>query len=65
MKPPNEIKGHPVVPLYNEQGDTINMLTVCAECGELRTILFLSDDRWYCSKCRTEGDTRPRMYPIA
>jgi hypothetical protein len=59
------VNGHPDVPLLNERGEQISTLTVCAQCGELRTILILTGDRWYCSKCRAEGRTPPRMYPVA
>ena len=60
-----EIKGHPTVPLLNEEGNLVQMITVCAHCGEARTILLLTRDRWYCSKCRAEGVTAPHMFPIA
>jgi ribosomal protein L37AE/L43A len=63
--PYGTMDGHPAVPLYNDQGDTMSMLTVCAECQQVRTILFLSSDRWYCSQCRAEGDAKPKLYPIA
>lgn len=60
-----EIAGHPAVPLLDERGVTLTMLTCCAECGELRTILFLSKDRWFCTRCRAAGATPPNLYPIA
>ena len=60
-----EIKGHPTVPLLNDEGNLVQMITVCAHCGEARTILLLTRDRWYCSKCRAEGVTAPHMFPIA
>jgi ribosomal protein S27AE len=53
------------VPLLNEHGNLIQMITVCAHCGASRTILLLTRDRWYCSKCRAEGVTAPTMFPIA
>ena len=63
---PHEIKGHPSVPLTNpDTGDLIKMITVCAHCGALSTVLFLSKDRWYCSRCRAEGVTPPNLYPVA
>ena len=55
----NVIDGHPAVELAN--GD---LITVCAECGQMRTILFLDGDRWFCTKCKTEGATRPNIYPV-
>lgn len=60
-----DIKGHPAIPLVNEHGDTMTMLTCCAECGQLRTILFLSRDRWFCTRCRAEGASAPNLYPIS
>lgn len=58
------VQGHPEIELVNDAGDVVSMITVCAECGEMRTILFLSRDRWYCSKCRIQGDARPQMFPV-
>ena len=37
------------------------MITVCAHCGEARTILFLRKDRWLCTKCRMEGVAPPNL----
>ena len=54
------IDGHPTVELENG-----TVLTVCASCGKLRTILFLDRDRWLCTACRAEGATRPNLYPVA
>jgi ribosomal protein S27AE len=62
---PHEIGGHPVVELYLAAEQEPTLITVCAECGQLRTILFLSQDRWMCTRCRAEGATRPNLYPIA
>lgn len=56
------ISGHPTVPLLDDVGNLIQMITVCGHCGESRTILFLTRDRWYCSKCRAEGATPPNLY---
>jgi ribosomal protein S27AE len=60
-----EIDGHPAEPLLDEAGNVITMITVCAHCGNARTILFLSKDRWFCFRCRAEGATPPNLYPIA
>jgi ribosomal protein S27AE len=60
-----EISGHPVRELYLVPEQEPTLITVCAECGQLRTILFLSKDRWFCTKCRTEGASSPNLYPIA
>ena len=62
---PVVINGHPEVPLVDGSGDLVSMLTVCAACGEVRTILFLSADRWYCSKCRMTGIAPPQLYPVS
>ena len=60
---PAVIGGHPTLELVTDDQSTL--ITVCASCGELRTILFLRRDRWYCSKCRAEGAAPPNLYPIA
>jgi translation initiation factor 2 beta subunit (eIF-2beta)/eIF-5 len=41
------------------------LITVCANCGQMRTILFLTRDRWLCTKCKTEGAAPPNLYPVA
>jgi hypothetical protein len=60
----NDISGHPAIELQFEHGPP-TLITVCASCGELRSILFLRRDRWYCSKCRAEGAAPPNLYPVA
>ena len=60
-----EISGHPEVPLLDERGNLKRMITVCGHCGEMRSIIMLVRDRWYCSKCRAEGATPPNLYPVA
>lgn len=62
--PSAEINGHPSVVLPNKSGEPV-VLTVCCSCGHLRTILWLSGDRYYCSQCRAEGDSRPTVIPIS
>jgi ribosomal protein S27AE len=59
-----EIKGHPTVELDLGNGQP-TLITVCANCGELRTILMLTKDRWYCTRCRIEGATVPNLFPIS
>jgi len=49
------VQGHPTAPLVNEAGDVIQMITLCAECETAKSIILLTDDRWYCAKCRAEG----------
>ena len=64
---PAVVPGHPEVPLLNEQGNLIQMLTVCCECGSVHSIIMLVRDRWYCSTCRAEGrvDRNVTMIPIS
>ncbi len=59
-----EISGHPAVELDLGNGQA-TLITCCAACGELRTILFLDKDRWFCFRCRAEGATRPHLYAVA
>lgn len=59
-----EIQGHPALVLEHEHRQP-TLVTVCAHCGQLRTILFLRRDRWYCTRCRAEGAAPPNLYPIA
>jgi hypothetical protein len=59
-----EIGGHPTIELDTGNGQA-TLITVCANCGEMRTILFLAKDRWFCTKCRIEGVTVPNLYPIS
>jgi len=59
-----EIQGHPAIELHLDNGPP-QMITVCAHCGELKTILFLRRDRWYCTKCRMEGAAPPNLYPVS
>jgi len=61
---PDEIQGHPVRELYLAPDVEPTLLTVCAGCGHMRTILLLSYDRWFCFRCKTEGHTKPHLYPV-
>jgi hypothetical protein len=65
LRHPHEIGGHPVMELYLAPEQEPMLVTCCAACEQLRTILFLSKDRWLCTKCRMEGSARPNLYPIA
>jgi len=56
----SEINGHPELVLPSGQ-----VITLCASCGQMRSILFLSRDRWLCTKCRAEGAAPPNLYPVA
>jgi hypothetical protein len=58
------ISGHPARLLEHDVGPP-TLVTVCASCGELRTILFLRRDRWFCTRCRAEGAAPPNLYPVA
>lgn len=60
-----EIAGHPSVEIYLEPDRPPALITVCASCGQLRTILFLTGDRWFCFRCKTEGAAPPNLYPIS
>ena len=46
-------------------GDEPIVITVCAECGEMRSVMWLTKDRWYCRTCRNYGWQPPDMFPIA
>lgn len=61
MTPPT-IKGHPHLVSVTDTDE--RRITVCAECEALSSILFLSGDRWYCTRCRNAGDARPTQVPI-
>lgn len=58
-----EISGHPALEAANYRDEPVT-ITVCAGCGQMRTVLFLSRDRWFCTSCRVEGDTRPTVVPL-
>lgn len=60
-----EIQGHPTLELEPNIGSDPVVITVCAECGEMRSVLWLTGDRWYCRTCKAEGAKPPNMYPIA
>jgi ribosomal protein S27AE len=65
VREPGVISGHPTVPLLDgPSGNLVQMITVCAHCGEARTILFLRKDRWLCTQCRMEGVAPPNLYPV-
>lgn len=59
------IVGHPTLELFTSIHQAPTLITVCAECGAMRTILFLDKDRWFCTRCRIEGAAAPNLYPIA
>ena len=52
------ISGHPVLETENLDGKKMN-ITLCSECGSVRSVLYLSTDRWFCTTCRSTGDARP------
>lgn len=62
---PHEIGGHPTLELITDPHAPPTLITVCAECGHLRTVLFLTKDRWFCFNCKTSGATAPNLYPLA
>lgn len=59
-----EIGGHPAVEAVTDAG-RVNRITVCSECGRLKTILLLAGDRWYCANCRAAGSARPTQVPVS
>jgi ribosomal protein S27AE len=61
---PDELQGHPVRELYLAAEQEPTLITVCANCGQMKTILFLSKDRWFCFQCKSEGHTKPQLYPV-
>jgi hypothetical protein len=58
------INGHPTLELVNGDQEPV-VVTVCAHCGAMRSVLWLTVDRWICNQCKTEGASRPNMYPVA
>ena len=48
----SEISGHPTLELEPMVGSDPVVITVCAECGEMRSVLWLTEDRWYCRNCK-------------
>lgn len=37
---------------------------LCANCERVRSVMFLTEDRWLCTSCKNEGDARPAFFPI-
>jgi len=60
---PPEISGHPTLELEGPTGDPV-VITVCSECERMRSILWLTKDRWMCKDCRAEGAAPPNYFPI-
>lgn len=58
------IDGHPSIILPSDASGNQIMITVCAECEKMRTVLFLHEDRWFCTNCRNEGVVAPTMVPL-
>ena len=59
------IGGHPTQELEPMLGSEPVVITVCCICGEMRSVLWLTEDRWYCRSCKHVGDNRPHMFPLA
>lgn len=73
------IDGHPSIELEPENPTSVSrgwrwwrraeanpvVITVCAECGRMRSVLWLTKDRWLCNQCKAEGTVPPNMFPIA
>ena len=62
--PDMTVKGHPELELPNDADNPVT-ITVCCDCGKLRTVLWLVGDRWYCSSCKATGETRPTLIPLS
>jgi hypothetical protein len=58
------IEGHPHAIGINPENGQESRITLCSECGELRTILWLTGDRWYCHTCRNSGVANSKVVPI-
>lgn len=58
------IKGHPGIE-YESADKRQLKVDVCASCGSMRSVLWLSVDRWYCRVCRNEGMQKPTMIPVS
>ena len=66
IEEPHTIQGHPTVALLDLQGEVIQMITVCGECGAVKSVIVLVGDKWYCAKCRSEGSVHDtKMFPIS
>jgi hypothetical protein len=60
----DEVEGHPVREVYLAAETEPTLITVCAQCGHMKSIIFLSKDRWFCFQCKTQGETKPDLYPV-
>lgn len=59
-----QISGHPTADIQLTADDT-RKITVCAECGSVRSILLLTGDRWYCTRCRNSGAGGSTLVPVS
>jgi len=57
------IHGHPSKTLLDDQERT-QQITVCGECGRMRTILWMIGDIWYCRNCKHTGMKRPTQIAL-
>jgi hypothetical protein len=58
------VRGHPSAEAVNLDGQSFR-ITVCANCESVHSVLFLSNDRWYCRNCKATGDARPTVIPLS
>lgn len=59
------ISGHPSLELVSVvDNQTPIQITICANCGGLKTILFLDEDRWFCARCKEDGVVAPKMFAV-
>jgi hypothetical protein len=59
-----EIGGHPSLSLDPAVGPRTVNVTLCANCEKMRTVLFLTGDRWFCMNCKSEGIAKPTSIPL-
>lgn len=52
------IRDHPTMTL-----DSGQVIYLCAGCGRLRPVIFLTGDRFLCTPCKTTGNERPTFVP--
>lgn len=57
------IAGHPEI--VTESDTQKIRITVCSECGTMRSVLWLSTDRWYCRSCKAEGAGKTTLIPLS
>lgn len=64
MIEPAVIQGHPHAIGVNAEYGQESRISLCAECGAMRSVLWLTGDRWYCRNCRNMGVANTKVIPI-